>query len=113
MALARFVMATIAAAAFMLATTAILMPRIANALPTYAVRTGLPCGQCHVDPAGGGPRTAFGRAFANNGHHLPGNKKRAVSPGSHRPGNDTYDRRGYSGRGGYGMGPGMMDGYDR
>jgi len=44
----------------------ILAPRTAQALPIYAQRTGLPCGQCHVNPQGGGPRTAFGRAFAAN-----------------------------------------------
>ena len=45
-------------------------PRQAQALPQYAAQTGLPCGRCHVSPAGGGPRTAFGKAFAANGHKL-------------------------------------------
>lgn len=48
-----------------------LAPRPANALPAYAAQTGLPCGRCHVNPAGGGPNTAFGKAFAANGHKLP------------------------------------------
>jgi hypothetical protein len=48
-----------------------LAPRPANALPKYAAETGLACGRCHVNPAGGGPRTAFGKAFAANGHKVP------------------------------------------
>jgi hypothetical protein len=50
-------------------------PRPADALPAYASQTGLPCGKCHVNAAGGGPRNAFGNAFAKNGHKLPGKKK--------------------------------------
>jgi hypothetical protein len=46
-------------------------PRPAAALPAYAQKTHLACGRCHVNPAGGGPRTAFGKAFAANGHKLP------------------------------------------
>jgi hypothetical protein len=45
-----------------------------QARPAYALRTGLPCGQCHINPAGGGPRTAFGKAFAANGHRVPGTR---------------------------------------
>lgn len=70
-------------------------PIPADALPIYARQTGLPCGQCHVNPAGGGPRTAFGKAFAANGHRLPGGRQR-------------YERN--HGRN-YGYGPGMMGGY--
>jgi hypothetical protein len=62
----------------------------ARALPLYAEQTGLPCGRCHVDPAGGGPRTAFGNTFAANGHRLPGERTRRRRD----------DERGY--------GPGMM-----
>ena len=47
-------------------------PRPANALPKYTAQTGLACGRCHVNPAGGGARTAFGKAFAANGHKVPG-----------------------------------------
>jgi hypothetical protein len=50
-------------------------PRPAMALPAYAAQTGLPCGRCHVNPAGGGDRNAFGKAFAANGHKVPGKKK--------------------------------------
>ncbi len=49
----------------------VVIPRPAGALPSYAQQTGLACGRCHVSPAGGGPRTAFGNAFAANGHKVP------------------------------------------
>ncbi len=97
-----------------------------RARPIYAERTGLPCGQCHIDPSGGGPRTAFGRAFAANGHRLPGvgwkphyhyrHHGRRTDYGSGRM--EEYSpgmMRGYGygpgmmGR--YGYGRGMMDGY--
>jgi mono/diheme cytochrome c family protein len=50
-------------------------PKSATALPAYAAATGKPCGTCHQNRAGGGPRNAFGEAFAANGHKLPGKKK--------------------------------------
>jgi mono/diheme cytochrome c family protein len=49
-------------------------PKPAEALPAYAAATGKACGACHTNPAGGGPRTAFGEAFAANGHKLPEKK---------------------------------------
>jgi len=55
------------------ATAAILLPsRSAQATADYAAQTKLACGRCHVNPAGGGPRTAFGKKFEENGHKLPG-----------------------------------------
>jgi len=60
-------------------------PRPAAALPAYAQKTHLACGRCHVNPAGGGPRTAFGKAFAANGHKLPsaaGRRKAGVGGGA-------------------------------
>ncbi|MGD0023358.1 MAG: hypothetical protein ABSC37_01855 [Xanthobacteraceae bacterium] len=53
-------------------TITLLAPGPAQALPAYAAQTGFPCGKCHVNPAGGGERNAFGKAFAANGHKLPG-----------------------------------------
>ena len=44
--------------------------RPAAALPQYAAQTKLPCGQCHVNPAGGGGLKPFGQRFQNNGHKL-------------------------------------------
>jgi mono/diheme cytochrome c family protein len=49
-------------------------PKPATALPAYAAATGKACGACHVNPAGGGPRNAFGEAFAANDHKLPAKK---------------------------------------
>ena len=49
-------------------------PKSAQALPAYAASTGKACGACHTNPAGGGPRNAFGEAFAANGHKLPEKK---------------------------------------
>jgi hypothetical protein len=49
-------------------------PEPAAALPAYASSTGKACGACHTNPAGGGPRTAYGNAFAANGHKLPAKK---------------------------------------
>ncbi len=52
-------------------TITLVAPSPAQATPAYASQTGLPCGKCHVNPAGGGPNTDFGKAFAANGHKLP------------------------------------------
>ena len=56
--------------ALLVALAAFAVPRPAGALPAYAQQTKLACGRCHVNPAGGGERTAFGKAFAANGHKL-------------------------------------------
>ena len=53
-------------------------PRPADALPAYAQQTKLACGRCHVSAAGGGALTAFGKAFAANGHKVP---KKETKPG--------------------------------
>jgi len=60
------------------------VPQTANATPGYASQTGFSCGRCHVSPSGGGPRTAFGEAFAANGHKVPG-KDRKPRPGKPSP----------------------------
>lgn len=43
----------------------------AAAKPEFAAQTGFACGKCHVNPAGGGPNTAFGKAFKANGFKVP------------------------------------------
>ena len=62
--------AGIAATVLLAGAAAMVVPNQAQALPAYAAQTGLPCGRCHVNPSGGGPNTAFGKAFAANGHKL-------------------------------------------
>ncbi len=64
-------LAATGAVALIVGFAAVAIPRPAGALPSYAQQTGLACGRCHVSPAGGGPRTAFGNAFAANGHKVP------------------------------------------
>ena len=59
------------ATASIVALAAFTAPQPADALPAYAQKTGLACGRCHVSPAGGGARTAFGNAFLANGHKVP------------------------------------------
>ena len=61
-------------------TVVTVSPRPANALPKYTAETGLACGRCHVNPAGGGARTAFGKAFAANGHKVPGKTENDKAP---------------------------------
>jgi hypothetical protein len=43
-------------------------PQQAQAKPQYAAKEGKPCGYCHVNPAGGGPRNARGKRYQANGH---------------------------------------------
>jgi hypothetical protein len=50
------------------AAALVAVPQKAQALPQYAAKEGKPCGYCHVNPAGGGPRNARGNAYAANGH---------------------------------------------
>lgn len=63
------------AAAVAIGGALLVVPKSAEALPAYAAQTGKKCAACHQNPAGGGPRNAFGEAFAANGHKLPGKKK--------------------------------------
>jgi hypothetical protein len=58
-------------AAILAGGTITLVAPPAQATPAYASQTGLACGKCHVNPAGGGANTAFGKAFAANGHKVP------------------------------------------
>jgi hypothetical protein len=54
--------------------------RPTHALPEYATRTGQPCATCHVNPAGGGPRTLRGLLWLAQGRPdqvplLPGSEE--------------------------------------
>jgi len=66
--------AAVAVGVSILAAGLVVAPQKAEATPDYAAQTKLPCGRCHVNPAGGGPNTAFGKAFQANGHKLPAKK---------------------------------------
>lgn len=60
--------ATAAAAATVFLAIA---PRPAAATAQFATDTGKACGDCHTAAAGGGPLTAFGQKFKDNGNKLP------------------------------------------
>ena len=42
----------------------------AAAKPEFAAQTGMPCGQCHSNPAGGGKLKAYGEKFKANGNKV-------------------------------------------
>ncbi len=79
--------------------------RVVSALPEYSTRTGEPCGACHVNPGGGGPRTLRGLLWGARGRpeaipDLPG---LMIAPGV-TDGLELYDIacagcHGYSGEG--------------
>lgn len=57
-----------AAAALLIAGAfSVTVSRPANATPAFAAQTGKPCGQCHVNPAGGGKLKPAGEKFKANG----------------------------------------------
>ena len=56
------------AAGLISAALLVAAPQNAQAKPEYAAKEGKPCGYCHVNPAGGGPRTAKGKQYQANGH---------------------------------------------
>lgn len=60
----------IMAAMLVAAMTLTVAPREAEAKPEFAQQTGLPCGQCHVNPGGSGKLKPFGQKFKNNGYKL-------------------------------------------
>src|SRR5215813_1623944 len=64
----------LAGAVAVAAMVALSAPRPAGALSSYAQQTGLSCGRCHTNPAGGGKLTAFGTEYAANDHKVPAKK---------------------------------------
>ncbi|MGA7390305.1 MAG: hypothetical protein WBW99_20590 [Pseudolabrys sp.] len=90
------------ATALIVGVAAFSVPQRADALPAYAQQTGLACGRCHVNPAGGGARTAFGNAFAANGHKVPSKgakpgKKSEGAPSGTSPPTSTPAVTGFNG----------------
>src|SRR3954449_7155356 len=65
------------------------VPRPATATPAYASQTGKACGSCHVSKSGGGALTSFGKAFAANGHKVPGKGAPKGKSSSAAPGGTT------------------------
>lgn len=63
--------AGIAATLLLGATATLIGTTAANAKPEFAAQTGMPCGQCHQNPAGGGKLKAFGEKFKANGNKVP------------------------------------------
>jgi mono/diheme cytochrome c family protein len=74
----------------------------AHALPEYAVRTGESCATCHVNPAGGGPRTLRGLLWAAQGKPdkvppLPGSEERPSAPAAAPDDRSQYEKPGCAG----------------
>lgn len=65
------------------------VPKPAGALPSYSKETGLSCGRCHTNPAGGGKLTAFGSDFAANDHKVPQKKNEAGKDSSKEEDKDS------------------------
>jgi hypothetical protein len=66
-----FISICVAVAAILIVVTlTMVVSQPANAKPEFAAQTGLPCGKCHQNPAGGGPRKPFGEKFKANGFKL-------------------------------------------
>lgn len=54
----------------------LLLGRLAQAEPYLAIKNNLPCSACHINPAGGGARTAFGAYYGSQMlPQAPGNAK--------------------------------------
>jgi cytochrome c5 len=68
----RYALACSTAAAIVITgATSLLVSRPAVATAQFAKDTGKACGDCHTNPAGGGPLTPFGEKFKANGNRLP------------------------------------------
>ena len=68
-----FALAGVIVMAMILVLTGVFMmaSRQAQAMAACGQQTGLPCGECHTDSAGGGKLTDFGEEFKANGNKLP------------------------------------------
>lgn len=64
---ALYTVAGIGTALLVSMTVALSVSTPATAKPEFAAQTGLPCGQCHQNPAGGGALKPFGTKFKDNG----------------------------------------------
>lgn len=63
--ISRLTLVVLALAALLAVSVVFILPTsTTSALPDYTTKTGQSCGTCHVNPAGGGPLTAQGQAFA-------------------------------------------------
>jgi mono/diheme cytochrome c family protein len=69
-------MGSVAAIALLAAATLTVAPRSAQAFPAYAQKTGITCGGCHVNAAGGGKLTAFGTKWFTGGMKVPAKLKK-------------------------------------
>ncbi len=68
-------LAGVAAAMLLAATALTVAPGPAQAFPAYAQKTGMVCGVCHVNPAGGGKLSAYGIKWFTGGMKAPKPKK--------------------------------------
>jgi hypothetical protein len=59
-------------------------PTTGKTTPLYATRTGLACQNCHFDPNGGGPRNAFGFAYARTAIPRMPRRTARSGPGPHQ-----------------------------
>ena len=59
-----------ATAVLVTAGIVLLAPSKASAKAEFSAQTGLPCGQCHTSPGGGGKLKAFGEKFKANGYKV-------------------------------------------
>jgi cytochrome c5 len=57
-----------AAAAVIAGASLLIFSQPAAATAQFAKQTGKACGDCHVDPKGGGPLTPAGETFKANGN---------------------------------------------
>jgi len=85
--------AAIGLACFFLITQLAGGVRPAHALPEFAERTGEPCGTCHVNPGGGGPRTLNGLLWAAQGRpdEVPSLPGVLAAPAEITEGLELYD----------------------